>query len=292
MTSPVERSGNIYDLGYRHYDGARLGRAHAIQALYIEGLRACFGLGRRPLAKVAPWALAILALAPATAQLAIAAASPQNFDLIHVEDYFSFVNIIIILFVAVVAPELTGRDQRHRTLSLYFSRALKRDDYALARFASLATATLMVSLVPTLILFIGNALAADSASSYAKDHWKDVPRLAAGGLLVATVLGAFAMAVASQTARRTFAMGGIVAPLLIIQPVAIALADSAGRYFMLLGPIEVLRGAILWIFGVDPGFNEPLGRNPINGAMLFLVAVALAVVSIAITLRRYRRVAA
>ena len=29
---PVTRAGNIYDLGYRRYEGPRLGRAHAIRS--------------------------------------------------------------------------------------------------------------------------------------------------------------------------------------------------------------------------------------------------------------------
>ena len=291
MTSPSDRTGNIYDLGYRRYEGQRLGRGHAIRALYYEGLRTCFGLGRRPLAKIAPWALAIVALAPAVAQLAIAAIAPGDFELISVADQFTYTNVIIVLFVAVVAPELTGRDQRHRTLSLYFSRALLRDDYAFARIASLVTATLSVSLLPALVLFIGNCLDDSSPASYARENWDQLPRLVAAGFLIAVVFGAVAVAISSHTFRRTFAMGGVVAPIFILAPLAVGLADTAGGYFLLLSPIEVLRGATLWIFGNDPG-SEPLGMHPIPGLTLLLVAIAIACVATAVTLRRYRTVAA
>ena len=46
------------------------------------------------------------------------------------EDYFGYVQIVLVLFCAAVAPELV-RDQRNRMISLYFSRALSRVDYAL-----------------------------------------------------------------------------------------------------------------------------------------------------------------
>ena len=36
-----------------------------------------------------------------------------------------------------VAPELVGRDQRNRSLALYFSRAVSRSDYVLAKLAAL-----------------------------------------------------------------------------------------------------------------------------------------------------------
>ena len=35
VTTPAQPYGEIYDLGYKHYDGKRLGRSHAIQALII-----------------------------------------------------------------------------------------------------------------------------------------------------------------------------------------------------------------------------------------------------------------
>ena len=41
--------------------------------------------------------------------------------------------LLIVLFVAVVAPELVSRDLRSGVLPLYFSRPLRRADYALAK---------------------------------------------------------------------------------------------------------------------------------------------------------------
>ena len=43
--------------------------------------------------------------------------------------------ILVLLFCAAQAPELLGRDQRFGVLPLYFSRALARLDYALAKVA-------------------------------------------------------------------------------------------------------------------------------------------------------------
>jgi ABC-2 type transport system permease protein len=292
MTSSSERAGNIYDLGYRHHDGPRLGRSYAVRALYLQGLRACFGLGRRPLAKIAPWGLAVLGLLPAAAQLVILAVAPGNFEIIKVTDYFAFSNVIVILFVAVVAPEITGRDQRHRTLSLYFSRALLRDDYALARIAALTTATLAVTLVPALVLFIGNCLGDDRPARYLRENWTQLPGLGAAGLLIAAVLAAAAVAIASHTARRTFAIGGIAGPLFVIEPVAVSLAEIAGRYFLLLSPFSILRGATLFIFNVDADLDDPLSEHPIPGLVYLASAIVLACAALGVALRRYRTVSA
>ena len=61
---------SIYDLGYRHYDGVRVGRRGTPLTLYTHGLRSCFGLGRRATSKIFPWAPAILASVPAGKALA------------------------------------------------------------------------------------------------------------------------------------------------------------------------------------------------------------------------------
>ena len=43
---PITRAGHIYDLGYRRYEGPRLGRAHAIRSLVVHSFRTTYGLGR------------------------------------------------------------------------------------------------------------------------------------------------------------------------------------------------------------------------------------------------------
>ena len=59
------RAGSIYDLGYRRYEGPRLGRAHAIRSLVVHSFRTTFGLGRGGRAKVAPIVFGALAILPA-----------------------------------------------------------------------------------------------------------------------------------------------------------------------------------------------------------------------------------
>src|SRR4051812_7563372 len=70
-------TGNIYDLGYRRYEGQRLGRRHAIRSLYLFSLRGTFGIGRSGRAKIAPFGLAFLALLPALVAVGIDAITAQ-----------------------------------------------------------------------------------------------------------------------------------------------------------------------------------------------------------------------
>jgi hypothetical protein len=144
-------AGSIYDLGYRHYEGARLGRRHAIVVLYLESLRGAFGLGRSAAAKIAPAVLIFFALVPALIQMLIGALFPGETDLIRHDEYYEIVKFILGLYCAAVAPDIAGRDQRNRSLTLYFSRAIKRSDYALSKLAAMTTAMLLITLGPQLL---------------------------------------------------------------------------------------------------------------------------------------------
>ena len=151
------------DLGYRGYEGPRLGRRHAIYALFVYSLRSAYGFGRSGRAKIVPIGLAILAALPAVLSIGVRAFATQagagsefeGIDPIRYDSYYGYISTIVMLFVAAQAPELLGRDQRHHVLSLYFSRALLRIDYALAKFAALVAAILILVLIPQAVIFVG-----------------------------------------------------------------------------------------------------------------------------------------
>jgi ABC-2 type transport system permease protein len=289
---PSERAGAIYDIGYRRYEGERSGRRGAFETLFWQGFRAAFGLGRRPLAKVAPWLLSALALLPAAVYLGIAAIAPADLDIIETSDYLDIIFIILILFVAAVTPEIVGRDLRFRTLSLYFTRPIERDDYALARLAAVTAATLAVTLVPQLTLVVGNALATEDAWEYVREEWAELPRVVVTGAVAAVYASAVGLAISSQTHRRSFAMGGIVAFFLISAAVGGILGETLAGEFVLLDPGNQLRCLTLLVFNQDPGRNEQLGSHDVPLiAGVFVLAGYLAA-AIAVLLRRYRTVPA
>lgn len=292
MSQSPEAAGSIYDLGYRHYEGARLGRRHAVTAVYFQSLRAAFGLGRRPAAKIVPIALTLLATLPAVVQLGIAAASTGEVEVLKLEDYYVYIQILLALFGAAIAPELVGRDQRNRTLSLYFSRALERSDYALAKLAALTTAMLMLTLGPEMILFVGNTFTGDDALAYVQDNWGQVPGIVASALFVSAVMSSVGMAIAAQTPRRAYATGGVIAFFVVSSLVGDVVASTAGRYGILISPFDSLRGATLWIFNAAPNQDESLAHYDLPGALYVAVLAGMAAVATTILLRRFARLAA
>ena len=285
-------AGSIYDLGYRRYSGVRLGRRHAVVALYVHGLRAAFGLGRRTRSKIFPIALAIIAAIPAIVQIAIASiVNTDDLDVFEAEEYYSYVQVVLALFAAAVAPELLGRDQRHQTLSLYFSRALSRYDYALARFAAMATALLALTLLPQALLFFGNALAVDEFGGYFRQEWDQIGPIILSGLLVSLFIAGIAMIIAAQTPRRAFATIGIVVPFILLAPIAALLVETldGARAGIFVSPFHVMNGFTFWFFNATPDAEGNLAQADFHGSLYAIVALAVTAIGVALLLRRYER---
>jgi ABC-2 type transport system permease protein len=306
-TQPTVASGpggNIYDLGYQGYHGRRVSRRAVVLALLTQSLRGCYGIGRGAKAKIVPFALAGIALIPAIVAVGLAALIAQagpggsrlsSLSPIQYHTYADVIGVFVMLFCAAQAPELFGRDQRYGVLPLYFSRALARTDYAVARAGGLVAGLLVMVLVPQLLLFTGRLLTApDPATGWRLESPNLLPVLLQG-LLTVLLLGGIASAIASHTPRRAYATAAIIA-VFIIPPIIVGLVEDIGRggvvrYVTLLSPPDVLAHT-----------NEVLFRSLADGPQVFsqslpdpvYVAVAIVgiVVTFGLTIRRYRRIAA
>ena len=288
--------GSIYDLGYQHYLGPRLGRPHAFAAMYVHSLRGIFGIGRGLSSKIGPWLLSLAAFVPALIQLGVASISRGELEVLKPEEYYTYIQIVLALFVAVVAPELTGRDQRSRTLSLYFSRAIVRDDYALAKYAALVTAMLCLTLGPQLVLFVGNGVALDDLGGYVENQWEDLPAAAASAILICLLFAGIGLAISAQTSRRAYSTIAIIATMVISSVVGITLVESiegdAGRYGILVSPSNIAEGLTYWFFNAPPDPEEQLAKAHLWGGVYALTAVAISLLCLALVLRRYRTIQA
>jgi ABC-2 type transport system permease protein len=301
-TATSGRGGNIYDLGYQGYDGPRLGRRSAATALFWHTIRSCFGIGRGGRAKIAPIVLAGLAILPAIIAVGIAALAAQagggleEASPIRYDSYHGVVVTLLMLFCAAQAPELFGRDQRYGVLPLYFSRALTRTDYALAKISGLVLALFLVDVAPQVVLFAGRVfVAADPVTGLAKEVGA-IPQFLAQGVLVAGLLGGLASVIAAFTPRRAYATAAIIA-VFIIPPIVVAVIASLAslgdlvRIVVLFSPADVLSGTNAAIFGVVSD-SPTVAQLDLPGWAYVVAAVVGILVSIGLTVRRYLRIAA
>jgi len=286
--------GSIYDLGYKRYEGARLGRRHAIWALYIYSVRGVFGIGRSLSSKVGPMGLAIIALLPAVVQLGTAAIAPEDIEVVEPAQYYRFIEVVLAAFCAVVAPELVGRDQRMQTLSLYFSRALRRQDYALAKFAALITGMLAITVIPQVIMFVGNGLAANDFGDYLQDKWTDLPSVLGSAILLSGFIASIGLVIAAQTPRRAYSTVAILAAFVLASAVGSSLFEAAGqdvgRFVLLISPFHIVNGLTLWFFDASPEVGSQLAEADLPGAAYAIEAASVALLMLALLLRRYGRI--
>ena len=172
---------------------------------------------------------------------------------------------MLVLFCAAVAPELVGRDQRNRMLSLYFSRALSRFDYALARFAALTSVMLVLTLGPQVLLYVGNGMAADDLSGYVTDRWDlDLPDprwLDPLSAIVASV----GLVIAAYIPRRAYATAVIVGFFVLSYTVAAILMETVdpmyAQYALLTTPAVWDGIDLLALPGGRPGRRRRRGRE-------------------------------
>jgi ABC-2 type transport system permease protein len=282
----------IHDIGYQRYKGPRLGRGYANRSLYEQSLRTAFGIGRGAKAKIFPWMVIGIALSVAVIQIAVRSLTDQSF--ITYRGFAATIAFPVMLFLAIVAPELVSRDLRDRTLPLYFSRPLARTDYALAKYGALATVILLLLAVPQLLMYIGAVFTRKDGFSGAMKELGDMGPGLGGAVIRALVLAAIALLVASLTGRRAFAAAFIVGVFIITTPMVGILNVIGGEGSALaslsfaVNPMTLLIGLDQWLFGADPD-GMPIGDyGPVYGA----VTLALLAGCLGLLLLRYRKVAA
>ena len=299
MTGPAAPTGNIYDLGYRGYDGPRLRRPAVLLGLMRQSLQEAFGIGRGGRAKIAPFLLLILNTLPALLAVGFTALARQSGagDLLEAANpfrhagYWSLTSTLVMLFCAAQAPELFGRDLRYGVLPLYFSRVLTRIDYGLARTGGLFIAILIVTLTPQLVLTIGGILAAPDPSAGLEKELPEIPRYLAVTLLGSAVFAGVSSVVASYTPRRAYSVAAIIAlfilPPIVVNIIAALSVPDVARVLLLASPSDVVDGVNGAVYGPLTIAGETVILGTLEGWVYVLTASAYVLGSVAIIVRRY-----
>ncbi len=285
IAAGTDRYGEIYDRGYQHYDGPRLGRRHAIWALVCYSMKRALGIKRGIGAKIIPILLYVSVALPVVISIGIRAFLPTA-NVLDYDDFFAFIFIIEGIFVATIAPEMLCGDRRENVLALYFSRAITRADYLLAKLVATAILTLTVSCVPAAILWLGRQLLADGPLAAMRDNLDDLGRIVVAGALIAVYLGAIGLLISSFTGRKSIAVAIIVLGFIIAESLAgsllfaVDLDQEIRRFVVFLSPSNTVGGFADELFhGGTGGPSDELGLSTWAhaGAMAAVVLVCGAV---------------
>ena len=286
-------AGEVFDLGYQRYEGAREGRGRARSALFWDGVRISLGLGRSASQKVLPWLFILLAIGPAIMIVVIASFASQFGDAGEIlgdfgnGSYFEFAFVPLLAFGVAVGPALLCPDRRENVLALYLVRPLTSYDYVAARSFAFLAVSLVVTYLPQVVIFATLTMTSRAPATYLTENWLDVPRFVASGFVISVFATSLAMAAASLTDRRAVATAGAIGLVLVLAAAAGLLHDvagQAGRYLELLQVPPTITTVNNWIFGEEVG---PLPGVAYLGSVAGFVALFAVV-----TWNRYRRVRA
>lgn len=298
-------SGVIHDIGYRHHDGLRLGRSAILRALFVQSLRSAYGLGRTAKSKVMPFALLVVMLLPALILeiVLIFLRSQEDVprELIPTDQLLAYPRYAIVLqaaigiFVAAQAPVLFSRDQRFRSITLYFSRPLTRFDYVLAKYAALFAALLILMASPLLVMYIGGLLAKLPAGEQTANFALGL----VGVVFFALVLAGVGGLLASITPRRGFGVAAIITVLAVsyggVSTISGILESfgyqSAAGYLGVFSPITLVDGVQTILLGAEHSGVEAPPDGPLATLVFLLWLVAIVVGCFGLLLARYRKVA-
>ncbi|BET49028.1 MULTISPECIES: ABC transporter permease [Streptomyces] len=284
----------IHNIGYRSYDGPRLGRAYARRSLYSQSLRGAYGLGRSAKSKVLPMLLFVVMCLPAGIMVAVAVATKANDLPVDYTRYAVVLQAVISLYVAAQAPQSVSRDLRFKTVPLYFSRPIETADYVRAKYASLASALFILTAAPLLVLYVGALLAKLDFADQTKGFAQGLVSVA----LLSLLFAGLGLVVASVTPRRGFGIAAVIAVLTItygavstLQAIAdVQSSSGAVAWIGLFSPITLIDGVQSAFLGATSAF--PGGDGPSNGvgAVYVLVTLGLIAGCYGLLMRRYKKV--
>ncbi len=286
--------GVIHDIGFRHYDGERLGRSWIVRSLLVETFRGVFGLGRPAKAKIMPWVLIGILLAPPLVFALVAVILGLDSLPMSYTAYLPRMQFVVSLFVASRAPYCVSRDLRHGVMPLYLSRPIRRNDYVLAKFAGLALAMFAVLAAAETLLFVGALLAKLALGAQITGYLQGL----FVALILSLVLTAIGLAIAAFTPRRGLGVVAIITVLVVLSGIAAIVAallvDSGnatlGNYLGALDPFALVDGiAVLW-FGVDSALGRDVALGLTGGVVFPATAIGIVVGGIGLLMRRYRKV--
>jgi ABC-2 type transport system permease protein len=246
----------IADRGYRRYSGPRRGVWGARSALFFAGIQRAMGLRRNVRHKLAPVLVAIAAYLPAVVFVGMGALLPRDIAeevIPDYPDYYSFVSAAILLFVAVVVPDMLCTDRRTGLLGMYLAAPLDRIWSLITKFASVASLLAVVTLGPQLLLVIGRTLV-DSGPGWPREGLALVARIVVTGLAVSMWYTTLGMVASALTDRRAFASATVVMAALVTSAITSALvgAIDAPQGLKLLDLLQLPFEVVQRIFGTWP----------------------------------------
>ncbi|MBO2452246.1 ABC transporter permease [Actinomadura barringtoniae] len=284
----------IHDIGYRHYEGRRQGRAYVLRSLFVHNLRAAYGLGRPARAKVMPFLVAAIMLVPAAGSVAAVGIAKQPDALIRYSSYANLLQVIVAIFLAAQAPVLASREIRFHVVPLYFSRPVDHLDFVLAKLGAMASALFALLAVPITVLYVGGLVSKVPDSGKQLLHYLGA---LVGCVIYALVLSAIGLVVAAFTPRRGLGVAAVIAVYMLsttVVAIVQGIAENQANNFTLSGwaglfsPFNLVDIVQVRLLGAE--LSSPAAPSGVVGGIVALAFCAVIVLgATAVLYRRFRK---
>lgn len=273
----------IFDRGYRPYDGPRGGTFVAMRSVFVASIQRALGLRRKFRFKVVPIATVMLAYIPALVFMGIAVLLPNELASEVVADYagyFGLLSLAVILFTAFVAPELLSSDRNTGLFGLYLASPLTRVHYLIAKMTALVVVLFLVTLFPVVFLLIGYSFANLGPDGFVETI-KIIGQIVASGLVMSVYFTLVGMAAATLTNRQGFASAGIVMVLIASGVLSAVLVDvaEAPEWVRLFGIAFVPFEVVARVFGDEVQQLEDVSTWQSVGMWLTVCLCCVGVIS-------------
>ena len=287
MSRAAGGDAHIAARGFARYDGERSGVLGAMRSVTWQSVRATLGIGRPARHKIFPVLSVAIAYVPAIVFVGAAVLIPEDLldpgEIADYAGYYGFITAAIVLFAALVAPEVLVGDRRNGMLALYLSTPLHRGTYLTAKALAVIGALGLVTLGPPLLVLLGYTFEGSGPDGLG-DWMLVLVRIVVSGIAVSAALASISMAVSCLTDRRAFAATAVVLLVLATPALASALVDGAGLSvaWRLIDVFSMPFELVYRIFGQPGNFPE------LSTFSVVAVNVAWTVLGMAVVAWRYR----
>jgi ABC-2 type transport system permease protein len=279
----------IHDQTYRRYEGTRQPPGRAWLVITRAGIRTM--MARKWL-----WMLLILAWIPFivnVVRLYVASSLPANmvgaarsFLAVTPQTFRSFLEAqgLFVFFVTLyVGAELIANDRRANALQIYLSRPLGRLEYIAGKFSVLFIFLLSITLLPSLLLVLIQAMFAGSFE-FIRANLFLIPSITLGCLLESVVATSTMLALSSLSNSRRYAALLYTGAVFFTNAMyAVLLVITGGTRVAWVSITSNLDQVVDVIFRQTPRYETPWGLS-------LLVLAGLLVLSISVLERRVRGV--
>jgi ABC-2 type transport system permease protein len=198
----------LVDTSYAPWDAPRQGRARRIAAIVRVGIGLAFEGLLTKLVLILAYSTVILFLGILYIVASLKTPWPMALGNNLYREYLNSrpYGLLLMLLTAIVGARLISRDLAYDALSMYFSKGIRRLDYALAKLAVIAIFLFSATLLPSLLLWLGQIGMGEETLAWA-DRLSDLGALSAHACII--VLPSSAAILALSSLSRTAYVPGI-----------------------------------------------------------------------------------